>query len=404
MRLANLLSTTASGLLVGNVLASSDDAFIVDKVTLRNARQGDLYEARIDGLLQTGENATVEFSLQHTKGGSWAKVSSDGVIWGTPDKTSDDRVKVFVKATASDRSASTLVADIPVRKPDQPMVDELRVLTWNLWFGGTKVDDYYRKQVRFLAERDVDIVGFQESTSDHATRLARAFGWYVFQGKDVGIASKYPIVEQYAEADYRGAVRIALDGDDSQINVWNVHLGYTPYGPYDFCFDHLNVSEVLENEEKSNRTPQIKSTIEAMDEQLQDADNIPVLLMGDFNAPSHLDWIEETKDEHCGQGDMAWPTSEYPVKAGLVDSFREVNPDPLEEPGVTWSPIYKDNEGRKEPEDRIDIIYHKGKISAKDAYTVVEGHPKPQPYHEHNKWTSDHSAVLAVFKVAASKK
>lgn len=402
MRLSTLHSLAVAAKAVSAALITPASVLLVDSITLKNARQGDKYEAKLSGLIQN-TNSTVQFSLEDSQGGSWAKVSQDGIISGTPDDSSSDRLKVYITASSPNQLSSSLVAEIPVRKASEPLVDRLKVLSWNLWYGGTKVDDYHRKQVRFLARSDVDIVGFQESGDDHAIRLAKAMGWSVYQGADVGIASRYPIDQEYPDESYRGAVRISLGGSDA-INVWNAHLGYTPYGPYDFCWGNLSVPQVLENEEKSSRTPQIKSTVAAMNQQIQAADKVPVVLLGDFNAPSHLDWIQRTKNQHCGQGDMPWPTSVYPTKAGLVDSFREVNPDPVKEPGLTWSPIFKDNEGHKEPQDRIDFIYYAGKhLTLQDSYTVIAGKPRPEPDHEQNEWTSDHSAVVAIYKFGSKE-
>ncbi|GJN86820.1 hypothetical protein PLIIFM63780_010402 [Purpureocillium lilacinum] len=222
-------------------------------------------------------------------------------------------------------------------------------------------------------------------------------GWEYWQGDDVGIISRYPIVEVYPPTSNAGAVRVQL-GRDKQVIMWNAHLGYTPYGPYDFCFDHMDKEVVLTRETQSGRTGQMIEITNRMKDQIARADQIPVLLTGDFNAPSHLDWIDAAKQLHCGVGSVSWPTSMYPFMAGLVDSYRAVHTDPVAQPGNTWSPIYLDNEGRTEPKDRIDFIFHKGlRVLKSDA--IVVGTPKPEPYHQDNEWTSDHAAVMTVFEI-----
>lgn len=60
----------------------------------------------------------------------------------------------------------------------------------------------------------------------------------------------------------------------------------------------------------------------------------PLIVAGDFNTPSHLDWTEQTKDTHCGWA-FDWPTTKLMEQQGMIDSFREVHPDPLKEPGMT---------------------------------------------------------------------
>lgn len=72
---------------------------------------------------------------------------------------------------------------------------------------------------------------------------------------------------------------------------------------------------------------------------------MPLLLVGDFNTPSHQDWIEETKlnfkiflnqkislrQSHYGRV-IEWPTTKILTEAGFTDTFRALN-DPIEEPG-----------------------------------------------------------------------
>lgn len=86
----------------------------------------------------------------------------------------------------------------------------------------------------------------------------------------------------------------------------------------------------------------------------------------------------------------------YPTRAGLEDSYRAIHPDPAAQPGNTWSPVYLTNDGRHEPMDRINFVYHKG-LQVLQSETVVLGQPRPEPHHEDNEWTSDHAAVKSVF-------
>ncbi|KAK1492476.1 endonuclease/exonuclease/phosphatase family [Colletotrichum tamarilloi] len=387
--------------------ASGPVEFLLDEVTLRNARVGDGYEARVDGLRSGGGSASVSF--RKVEGSEWVKVSKAGVVSGTPDVAGPSHVTIEVAvaaaaAAAADGSSARLDVTIPVRPIGAPLVDEVSVMSFNLWHGGTQVSDYHAKQVWFLASSGVDVVGVQESTGGHATRLGDALGWYSWQGGDVGFVSKYPLKDAAAHegGTYAASVRVVLDGEGEEVVLWNVHLGYDPYGPYDFCFDNMTVEEVLARETESKRTPQIESVVRAMAGQLAEAEAVPVMLVGDFNAPSHLDWIDATSGMHCGQEDMPWPTSVAPTEAGLVDSYRVVWPDPGARPGVTWSPIFLENEGRPEPMDRIDFVYFRGgKLEVLGSEEVVVGEPAPEPGHGANEWTSDHAAVVTRFKMTS---
>ncbi|QGI86763.1 hypothetical protein CEK25_013492 [Fusarium fujikuroi] len=296
---------------------------------------------------------------------------------------------------------------INVAGSGKALLSELKVLTLNMWNGGTRVTSYHDKQVKFLASSGADVVGIQEDQQGrHVPRLADALGWYHWSsGGDVGVLSKYPIVEDYGVISgpaRSGGVKIALDGKNQQINFFVAHLGYTPYGPYDTCYDHLPVDKIIQREAQSGRTPQMKATLEGMKSQLDNADEIPVFFVGDFNAPSHLDYVDGLKEKNCGYSNIQWPTSILPKEKGLIDSFRVAHPDPVKEQGITWSPIYIWNGGYRKPEplDRIDFILHKGKgLKVTDSHTVVVGEPKPEPNHKDNEWFSDHAAVLTTYEL-----
>lgn len=66
----------------------------------------------------------------------------------------------------------------------------LRVMTWNLWYGGTKVRDHRAKQLKVIAETDVDVVGLQETYGGAAGKLAEALGWHHHSaGPNLGVIS-----------------------------------------------------------------------------------------------------------------------------------------------------------------------------------------------------------------------
>lgn len=373
-------------------------AFMVKSLTTKNARVGEAFEARVGSLVtQPGQEGNT-FEIIGNKG--WATISSSGVITGTPGPGSTDTT-LHVQAKDKAGTTSLLSARIPVKAAASPLVQSLVVMSFNLWYGGTRVRNYHEKQVRFLASQNVDIVGLQESTGGHGTRLARALGWFSWQGQDVSIISRYPISQVLPATSVSGAVRITLDRrSKSDVIFWNAHLGYDPYGPYDFCFDKMSQDHVMQREAQSGRTQQIEEITRRMQHDLANADNVPVFLVGDFNAPSHLDWTSATRNQHCDVGRVPWPTSEAPTNAGLVDSFRVAHPDPVAVPGITWSPVYLSNNGRPEPLDRIDFAYHKGKkLAVRDSQALVVGNPTPEPHHQDNEWTSDHRAVLTTYSL-----
>ncbi|WP_164699571.1 hypothetical protein [Pseudomonas sp. BRG-100] len=88
------------------------------------------------------------------------------------------------------------------------------------------------------------------------------------------------------------------------------------------------------------------------------------VIVGDFNEPSHLDWVDSTKNLYDHNGVIyAWDTSKKLEAKGYTDSYREIHSNPVKDPGHTWGgPAYE--VGNKswtsaDDRDRIDFIYYK---------------------------------------------
>ncbi|MEW2121874.1 HAD-IA family hydrolase [Streptomyces sp. NPDC005474] len=274
----------------------------------------------------------------------------------------------------------------------------LRVMSWNLWLGGTKVDDHRAKQLKVIAETGADVVGLQETDGTSARELAEALGWHHHQaGPNLGVISRYPITARLGDPDvgFYGAtgVRIRLDAGQ-EVDVWSAHLDCAPYGPYEVHFDGVPVGEVIAKE--GGRLEQMREILRRIADSTaataadDSADSAPVVLVGDFNTPSHLDWPG-----------VEWPVTKAAEEAGLRDSYRQVHPDPVREPGHTWSPVHAEHEdgsGRAEPQDRIDFVLYGGRgLRVLDSCTVVSDGGRMWPSAAGNAWPSDHAAVLTTF-------
>ncbi|MFF0748107.1 HAD-IA family hydrolase [Streptomyces sp. NPDC004267] len=272
----------------------------------------------------------------------------------------------------------------------------LTVMSWNLWLGGGLVEEYRAKQLAVIRASGADVIGFQETGQLATQELAAALGWHHHAaGENLGILSRHPITARLGdpEVGFYGAagVRVRIDGPDGEreVDVWTAHLHYTPYGPYEAAFDGLPADELIAHEEV--RLAQIQDTLERIRKEA--GEDRAVVLVGDFNAPSHLD-----------RPDVAWPVTKAAEDAGLRDSYREAHPDPVRDPGHTWSPIHPvhpeegEHAGRPEPQDRIDYVLHNGRgLRVLDSRTLVTGEPRPWPDFAANEWPSDHAAVITTF-------
>ena len=115
--------------------------------------------------------------------------------------------------------------------------------------------------------------------------------------------------------------------------------------------------------------------------------NLSVIIGGDFNSGSHLDWIESTKESHYGKV-VEWPVSKEMTARGYTDSFREVHSDPLTTMDGTWGFLNDDIIS-----DRIDFIYYKGASLTSTHSKIVKDDP-PGGF-----FNSDHRAILSKFQL-----
>ncbi|MEV7617424.1 HAD-IA family hydrolase [Streptomyces sp. NPDC089799] len=419
--------------------------FVVPELTTAPARIGRPFTATVAGLVR-GATLPVTFAAGDDAP-RWLTVHADGTLSGVPEtapwavptpvtqttdavaqtteagtETTDAGIQVtevtaaVAEITAVDAHGATarLTVRIPVRRADAPPLDRVRVMSWNLWLGGGFVDDHRDKQLAVLLGANADVVGLQETAVHAGPELAAALGWFHHSaGENLAILSRHPITATLGDPDvgFYGATgaRIRLgedaDGTAHDLVLWTAHLNYTPYGPYDACFDGLRAPELAAREEESGRVREIGDVLAAMGPGLADADRTPVILTGDFNAPSHLDWTTATAAAglHEGHGPVDWPVSRAAERAGLRDSYREAHPDPVAAPGTTWSPVHprhEDGSGRPEPQDRIDFVLHAGsRLTVVDSTALSYGRISPWPDVAANEWPSDHAAVITTYRI-----
>ena len=130
------------------------------------------------------------------------------------------------------------------------------------------------------------------------------------------------------------------------------------------------------------------------------AGEVPLLVGGDWNCPSHLDWTEDTARAFRFKRALPLPVSLLVESKGFVDVFREVHPDPLRRPGFTWTPMDRGTPGAPTPLDRIDRLYRLPREgSGWDLVPVAarvlpdEHEPADLPRDE-RAFPSDHGAVV----------
>ena len=260
-----------------------------------------------------------------------------------------------------------------------PTVD-LDVLVFNVEYrGGPATDKVIRKI-------DADVVGVLESY-ERLPEIAANTGYKYY---DVGLQllSKYPIHEPSGADGLYALIEVE---PGYVVAMFNTHLDYVKYGPK-LLAKGVPVAKVMASENEV-RTASIQKQIPKMTDLLEQ--DYPVVLTGDLNEPSSLDYVAETVGAHPGATRaVPWPVSEALLGIGLRDTFRETYPDPTVVRGDTWGVpgLRKGGQG-----DRIDYVYAGGPVRTIDTQLVGEpgGENVDIPF---KPWTSDHRAVVSSLK------
>ncbi len=179
------------------------------------------------------------------------------------------------------------------------------------------------------------------------------------------------------------------------IAVANTHLPSTPYGPYRVRAGWSR-HRVLRLEQRL-RLRALAPVLKRLPRLA--ARGIPVFLTGDFNSPSYLDWTPKVARARADVPyAVRWPASKALAEAGFRDSYRDAHPDPVADPGFTWSPGGPETQKHDFP-DRIDWVLHSGPATTTSSRLVGErGNPQVDlafrpPY------PTDHRGVVSTFDV-----
>ncbi|MBP3519511.1 MAG: endonuclease/exonuclease/phosphatase family protein [Parabacteroides sp.] len=313
---------------------------------------------------------------------------------------------------------------------------ELSVLHLNIWMDGTVVENGFEAVVDEIDRVNPDIVMLSEASNRNeeliVPRLLEALrekGKNYFgesSSLDVVLLSKYPILDQTENIPQKDRIlRTRLDVEGKQVIAYTGHLDYTHYACYlprgysGVTWKKLDapVTDVMEIEKansESLRDESIRLLIE--DAKKQKADFI--VLGGDFNEPSHLDWTEETKGlwDHNGAV-VHWDCSTLLYEAGFRDAYRVKYPNPITHPGFTFPSDNPDMPVERltwapdaDERDRIDFIYYMPSAGWEVQEAIVVGPQSTIVRSERvaeesqdlfsvptGTWPTDHKGVLIKF-------
>ena len=290
-------------------------------------------------------------------------------------------------------------------KKEEKGSNALKVLSWNIWHGGhSKM--YGQKAcdgiIGILKKSRADVILMVETygTSD---KVADSLGYYHrLLSDNLSVYSRYPIVKTYTFPDSISTFNfggVEIDVNGTRVRLFDTWIHYLP--DMRLVPTEKPETEILAWDDAGTRDEEIRTILQVLQPMLAEVDSIPIIMGGDFNSHSHLDWTEATKDMYNhGGATVGWTVSKEMDAARFKDSFREVNPDPVKNIGTTWL-TDADSLETVNRQDRIDFIYYQGKtIRAIESqcYDNILGETFSFDG-EDFFYASDHGFVLTTFEI-----
>ncbi len=271
----------------------------------------------------------------------------------------------------------------------------LRVMTFNIREGG--VHGQFSKVVEAIRVAHADVVGLQEPFG-RTRKIAGALGWYA--APRLHTISRFPILQPAGSAGLWGWLLVA---PDRVVTIANIHNPSYPYTVNMIRNGTATRAQILQIE-RHVRVRWMQPFLDALAPQIAAGD--PVFFTGDFNAPSWRDWTPQVVDalgwqpttlrHRAPRISIRWPTSLVMEHAGFLDSFRDMHPDAIADPGFTWTSGHP-GVSPWDVFDRIDFVWAAGPVETVASRVVGDDDPMSDLVVE--PWPSDHRAVVSTFRV-----
>ncbi|MEM1260400.1 MAG: endonuclease/exonuclease/phosphatase family protein [Bacteroidota bacterium] len=275
-------------------------------------------------------------------------------------------------------------------------------MAWNILHGGNDLKDGPQRVIDIIREIDPDVIMMVETYgSGNSIAETLGYGFHLIapagtplddKNVNLSIYSKYPFGKRIDTEYpfYLGGREVLVNG--KKINVFSNWFHYLPWNNEPEKMGK-STEELLAWEADGKRTEMIKKVLPYLKKYTDMTDSIPMVLGGDMNTLSHLDWNDGTKNRHNGLV-VPWYATKVLEDIGLTDSYREIHPNPNWHPGITWD--------SKDAEDshRIDYIFYKGGLRpiSSRSYMTFFGEPIRLNGKEIT-YPSDHGFVVTKFEL-----
>jgi len=309
--------------------------------------------------------------------------------------------------------------------------DSLSVMAWNIW-GKLNEDPRYTVKGKTARERTIDILKENKAdiicmleTYGSASDIANALGYHYCTPDpeaNLAIFSRYPLsdagsLRSLSSFSFIGATAELPSG--RKIRIYDIWL--TCAGCDVSKLRNRNTADQMIVSWDVERKGMLDQFLRHADVEKHIANrDIPVIVAGDFNSLSHLDYTEETRNDGLNYGRVLPISVSQTMEAhGFTDTYRMVHPKVTKETlGYTWTTVglgyhwepekaFFPVEKNPAPEDRglfcrIDFIYCAGStLKPTSSRTIIHhssNHDRCFP-----EFPSDHAAVLTIFGPDSTK-
>lgn len=314
-------------------------------------------------------------------------------------------------STANDGAAAPAGAEAST--PVVAQSRRLRVLVWNVWRGGNEVTDGPEKILAVIEAAEPDLVLLQESYDIDGERpttgrwLAGELGWNAHQDTSPHLCVLTPLDLEvtFLHHDWHGVGARLRDAAGRELVAYSIWIDYRAYLTWELRDDPgISDADLLAAEDvRSSRLPQAEALLEHLEGEGHLGSDVPVLVGGDWNTPSHLDWTLDTARVYKHRRELDLPVSRAVETRGFTDVFRAVHPNPVQRPGITWSPLFRvAGDGSDQGFERIDRLYLKNPEVPVGGWRLVprDAQVLPRVWEDdalpvaERQFPSDHAAVL----------
>ena len=210
--------------------------------------------------------------------------------------------------------------------------DTLRVMVWNVLHGANDVTQGAEKTLKIIRDVDPDIVLLQESYDIDGERpklgawLAGELGWNQHQAQSTHLCVLTPlkIETTFFHNEWHGVGARLRDSAGRELLAWSIWIDWRSFITYTLRDTPAISDEDLLAGERvgSNRQQQAEAIIAHLRDAGQLSADIPLLVGGDWNCPSHLDWTVDTSRVYKRRRALQLPVSTAMQSAGFTDTFR----------------------------------------------------------------------------------